>query len=315
MSDPSGKQRVLVAPMPWGLGHATRCIPIIRRQLAEGHEVIIAASGGPKALLLSHFPSLQTVDIPFMTITYPADGRMVKHFFWQGPRLIWSIVREHRKLQVLVKELGIDLVISDSRFGLWTKRCRSVFITHQVRIKTPVFEGLVNSLNRWVMNRYDEVWIPDHETKPGLAGELSHPTRMPSRYRYVGPLSRFEEALNRSSETIWDAVAIISGPEPQRSLFEAEVIRRYVESGERLLLLEGKPDEPKETEMDNILIVHHLDDRALTEALATTRKVIARSGYSTIMDMAALGVQDVEYHPTPGQTEQEYLAQLHGGQS
>jgi len=138
---------------------------------------------------------------------------------------------------------------------------------------------------------------------------------MPSRYRYVGPLSRFEEALNRSSETIWDAVAIISGPEPQRSLFEAEVIRRYVESGERLLLLEGKPDEPKETEMDNILIVHHLDDRALTEALATTRKVIALSGYSTIMDMAALGVQDVEYHPTPGQTEQEYLAQLHGGQS
>ena len=43
------------------------------------------------------------------------------------------------------------------------------------------------------------------------------------------------------------------------------------------------------------------------------KKIISRSGYSSIMDYHALGcLEKVEMIATPGQTEQEYLQDLHG---
>lgn len=307
-------KRVLIAPLHWGLGHASRCVPLIRAQLNLGNEVIIAATGGPKALLQQYFPDCEYVEIPFMKITYPADGNMVRHFARNSLPLINSIYREHRWLQHFVRKEKIDLVISDSRFGLWTRKAECVFVSHQVEIKSPVFQGLINTLNRWVMNRYDEVWIPDTKEKPGLAGKLSHPRNMPKRYRYIGALSRFERPKVKTLEKAWDAVAIVSGPEPQRSLFEADIVRQFVESGEALLLLRGRPHEPENKKIGNIRIVNHLNDEDLCDALSKTKRVIARSGYSTIMDLHVLGMQ-AELHPTPGQTEQEYLAGLHHTQS
>lgn len=309
------RERVLIAPLHWGLGHAARCIPLIENQIQQGNEVIIAASDGPKALLEAHFPKVRFIDIPFMTITYPADGNMVRHFALKGIALLKSIWREHRLLQEIVKDERIDLVISDARFGLWTSRCRCVFVTHQIKIMSPRFEGLINALNRWVMNRYDEVWIPDHATSPGLAGELSHPSKMPKRVRYIGPLSRFTGPPSPAIPPRWNTVVMISGPEPQRSLFEAEMVRTLIERGGSALLVRGKPEEPQETTMDGLTLLHHLDDETLSEALVSAELVIARSGYSTIMDLDALGVRHARFYPTPGQTEQEYLSRLHGGQS
>lgn len=303
-------QRVLIAPLHWGLGHATRCIPLIRQQLEAGNEVLVAANGGPRVLLESYFPEVHFLDIPFMEITYPRDGNMSRHFFLNGPRLLRSIWREHRLLPSIVKAERIDLVISDSRFGLWTGSAKCVFVTHQVRIKSPHFEGLINRLNRWIMHRYDEVWIPDDEQAPGLAGELSHPSGLPEHARYIGPLSRFEQAVERKAEKHWKAVIIISGPEPQRSLFEADMARRFIEADEPALMLSGKPGGIEHREIGKLKIVGHLGDAELLEALACAETVIARSGYSTIMDLHALGLQ-AELHPTPGQTEQEYLSNLH----
>lgn len=311
MHIPEGTERVLVAPLHWGLGHATRCIPVVRWLLDQGKTVIISAQDGPRQILEKHFPEVEFITIPFMPITYLVDGNMVRHFTLRGPRFLRSIWREHRLLSSIVKKHKIDCVISDARFGLWTRKCHSIFITHQISIQSPRLQGLINLLNRWVMNRYDEVWIPDHEEKPGLAGELSHPDRMPKRFKYVGPLSRFEGPLSSSSEKKWDAVVIISGPEPQRRIFEADMARQFIENGERALILQGKPDNEFIQDLDTIQVVHHLEDDAFVEALATTKKVICRSGYSSIMDMHVLGVENVEYHPTPGQTEQEYLARLH----
>lgn len=303
-------QKVLIAPLHWGLGHATRCIPLIEQQLEAGNEVIVAAEGGPHNVIQTRFPELRFIEIPFMEITYPRDGNMSRHFFFRGPKLLRSIRHEHRLLQSIVEREGIDLVISDSRFGLWTRKAKCVFVTHQVKIKSPHFEGLINRLNRWVMNRYDEVWIPDYETSPGLAGELSHPTSVPKHARYIGPLSRFKEPLQPRAEKQWKAVAIISGPEPQRSLFEAEIARELIESDEPALIVRGKPNEKEKREIGKLKMVGHLDDDALREALACTDRIISRSGYSTIMDLHVLGLT-AELHPTPGQTEQEYLADLH----
>ncbi|MEQ9187568.1 MAG: glycosyltransferase [Cryomorphaceae bacterium] len=308
-------ERVLIAPLHWGLGHAARCVPLIENQIHQGNEVIIAASGGPKALLLKRFPKARFIDIPFMTITYPADGNMVKHFAFKGVALLKSIWREHRLLQRIVKDERIDLVISDARFGLWTSRCRCVFVTHQIKIRSPHFEGLINVLNQWVMDRYDEVWIPDHAVAPGLAGELSHPSKMPKRVRYIGPLSRFTAPPAPATSPRWNTVVLISGPEPQRTLFEAEMARMLIERGGTALIVRGKPEKPQETIMEGLTLLHHLDDLPMSQALVSAELVIARSGYSTIMDLDALGVKNAHFYPTPGQTEQEYLALLHGGQS
>lgn len=302
-------ETVLVAPLHWGLGHATRCIPIIEQQLARGNRVIIAASGGPKAMLEDRFESCAFIDIPFMLITYPKDGNMVRHFFVRGPQLVLSIWREHLHLKTLIKTHGIDVVISDARFGLWNKTVKSIFITHQVQIKSPVFQSLINGLNRWIMNRFDEVWIPDYEEKPGLAGELSHPKKMPLRYSYIGPLSRFKHPLNLKSENN-NVVVLISGPEPQRSLFEKQMIKRFENSDQRVLILSGKPAKPNKLERGNITVVNHLNDQQLLDELKAAKLVIARSGYSTIMDFHVLGIK-AEFISTPGQTEQEYLMQLH----
>lgn len=303
------KKRVLVAPLHWGLGHAARCIPLISEQLTQGAEVIIAAADGPKSLLLGHFPDLEYVHIPFTEITYPVDGRMVSHFIRKGPALVFSIYREHRILKKMVQDLSIDLVISDSRFGCWSANAKCVFVTHQVEIKGPIFQSIINILNRWIMSKYDEVWIPDVEQFPGLAGELSHPKSMPENAKYIGPLSRFKGKIDKKP-TVWSAVVMISGPEPQRTFFEAEMVSRFFACGEPTLVLRGKPHEPYVKQIDQLKIVNHLSDAELVEALSQCDLVVARSGYSTIMDLHQLGIK-AEFHPTPGQTEQEYLALLH----
>ena len=300
---------VLVAPLHWGLGHAARCIPIIKQQLEQGNQIIIAASGGPKALLAHRFDSCKFVDIAFMKITYPKDGNMVRHFFLKGPSLVWSIWREHQHLKSLIQQENIDLIISDSRFGLWHKQVQSIFITHQIEIKSPMFQGLINTLNRWVMNRFDEVWIPDYAEKPGLAGELSHAQKMPLRYKYIGPLSRFDKAI-RQSKVSNKVVALVSGPEPQRTLFENQIVNRFKSSSQDVLILSGKPEEISRQESNNITIVNHLNDASLIKALESASHVIARSGYSSIMDFHMLGIK-AEYIATSGQTEQEYLMKLH----
>ncbi len=302
-------QRVLIAPLHWGLGHATRCVPVIQQQLDAGNKVIVSAISGPRHVIEERFPDLEFIDLPFMEITYPKDGNMARHFFWKSPQLLASIWREHRLLQKLIDEKKIDVVISDSRFGLWSNRVKSIFITHQVQILSPKFQSFINFLNRWVMSKYDEVWIPDYDADPGLAGILSHPPKMPRNAKYVGPLSRFSEKIV-PKKPIWKAVVIISGPEPQRALFEAEMARRFIESDEPALILRGKPTESKTQEIGNLKIMNHLNNAELIEALAKSEVVISRSGYSSIMDYEVLGIK-AELHPTLGQTEQEYLAELH----
>tara|TARA_B110000046_G_scaffold40182_1_gene44403 strand:+ start:495 stop:1415 length:921 start_codon:yes stop_codon:yes gene_type:complete len=302
-------KRVLIAPLHWGLGHATRCVPIIEQQINEGNVVIVSANSGPRHVLEVRFPELEFIDIPFMEITYPKDGDMARHFFWNGPALLHSIWREHRLLQKSIVEKAIDVVISDSRFGLWSNRVKSIFITHQVQILSPNFQGIINLMNRWVMSKYDEVWVPDYKESPGLAGILSHPEKLPTNARYIGPLSRFREKIV-PHKIVWKALVIISGPEPQRSLFEAEMARRFIESDEPALILRGKPTELGNKEIGKLKIMNHLNDDELIESLSKSELVISRSGYSSIMDYNVLGIK-AELHPTLGQTEQEYLADLH----
>ena len=312
--------KILIAPLNWGLGHATRCIPIIRQYLDLGNEVVLGGDGDSLLLLHRTFPKLRVINLPSLELCYDEDAKQRK-FYWRSiPILLRSAIADHYYLRQTLAIEQFDLVISDNRFGFFSKDVRCVYITHQLYPILPkrlfLFQPLVRWLHARVYNRYDEVWVPDYEdTKDNLSGDLSHGGHFDKRAKYIGPLSRFslctaEEGQTRFNHT-HSIVAILSGLEPQRTIFEQQILHRFSISTDSLLLVRGKVSEPQTTiQKNNITIVPNLNDSEMVIAMTNAQKIIVRSGYSTIMDLEALGVlSKAELHPTPGQSEQEYLAQ------
>jgi uncharacterized protein (TIGR00661 family) len=297
-------KRILIAPLDWGLGHATRCIPLIRHLISTGHQPIIAASGRPKMLLELEFPNAETVEFEGYNISYPEGSGMAWKMFRSSPHILRRIKEEHLELDQLIGKLKLDAVISDNRFGLYTDRIPCVYMTHQVMIKAPFFESLLYKMHRKYMQRFAQVWVPDSELN-GLSGDLGHKFPLPENGKFVGPLSRF-----KSLETfnIIDILVIISGPEPQRTRFEKLVLTELEKFEGTAVAVLGTPDKAMDRQLGNLRIVSHLNAEQLQLELAAARLVVSRSGYSTIMDLSALGKQAV-FVPTPGQTEQEYLAE------
>lgn len=309
--------KVLVAPLNWGLGHASRCIPIIRHYLAQGDEVVLGGDGDSLLLLRRHFPALRVLPLGALHLMYSKRDSQVGAMVRALPRIVRFSIEDHRLLRRYAAEEQFDLVISDNRFGLWVSGTRCVYITHQLRILLPVgwrcLESLAWRMHRAVYRHYDEVWVPDKE-QDGLSGELSHNLPDDERVRYIGILSRFEGCGGMhiaSRFSGYDVVAVLSGLEPQRTMLEDTIIRRYAPSAERVLVVEGRVGKAGTClSHGNITVVPHLNDTDMAAALLSAKHIIARSGYSTIMDLYALGVLcRAELIPTPGQPEQEYLSQ------
>lgn len=313
--------KILIAPLNWGLGHATRCIPIIRQYLDQGDEVVLGGDGDSLLLLHRTFPKLRVINLPSLELYYDEDAKQRK-FYWRSiPILLRSAIADQYYLRQTLAIEQFDLVISDNRFGFFSKDVRCVYITHQLYPILPkrlfLFQPLVRWLHARVYNRYDEVWVPDYEdTKDNLSGDLSHGGHFDKRAKYIGPLSRFSLCANEKKQmgcriNNYSIVAILSGLEPQRTIFEQQILHRFSISTDSLLLVRGKVSEPQTTiQKNNITIVPNLNDLEMVIAMTNAQKIIARSGYSTIMDLEALGVlSKAELHPTPGQSEQEYLAQ------
>ena len=370
--------KLLLAPLNWGLGHASRCVPLVRRFLEEGHEVILGGDGESLTLLRKHFPALRYVYLASLNLRYSAGQRQVWAMLKAIPKLILWSIKDHTILQSILRKEHIDQVISDNRFGLFISNRRSrsnsvavqqpsgltaeggqtqsVYITHQLHIILPKgwkwLEPLAERLHARIYRRFDEVWVPDYENfDQSLAGDLSHPNNQSPitnhQLKYIGPLSRFSNspkdgltAQRSNSVTVqqrsghYDIVVVLSGLEPHRSLLEQEIIRRYtnyqssmtdeqspITNHQSVLIVEGQMNKPATTiKRGNITIVPSLDDDSLVAVLLSAKHIFVRSGYSTIMDLHALGLltsnikhqtSNIELLPTPGQPEQEYLAQLH----
>jgi uncharacterized protein (TIGR00661 family) len=304
-----GKKRILICPLNWGLGHATRCIPIINELIKQGHNIVIAADEGPLKLLQQEFPTLTFIVFPNYSIRYPSDGNMIVSMLVQSPRIVYSIYKEHSELKKIISTNKIEIVISDNRFGLWNKVVKSIFITHQLFIKTPIAQGVTNAINHWFIKKYDECWVPDIERENNLSGELSHGQKQFSNVKFIGALSRFNKQES-GVEKKWDVLVILSGPEPQRSIFENIVLQQLKQTSLKTLIVKGiaSAEEVWEEVNSNITSVSHLPAKQLETAILSSEIIVSRSGYSTIMDLVALGKKAI-FVPTPGQTEQEYLAQ------
>ena len=310
--------RVLIAPLNWGLGHAARCVPLVNRFLAQGDEVVLGGDGESLLLLRKHFPTLQTIRFADLSLSYSAGKSQVGAMLRALPKIVCAAWKDHCLLGELLDRELFDLVVSDNRFGLVSRKTRCVYITHQLHIRLPHkyrrLEPLAARLHGWIGRHYTEVWVPDYdEAERSLSGALGHTEKQ--RYgtvRYIGPLSRFdgrENPMRPSRIDRFEVVAVLSGVEPQRSMLEEEIVSRYSDREERVLIVEGKPSKPMlQVTRGNICIVPYIDDAPLMDVLQKAKRIIARSGYSTIMDLATLELLDrAELIATPGQPEQEYL--------
>ncbi len=302
---------VLVTPLDWGLGHATRCIPIIRELLARNCRVSIATCGYPRQLLQEEFPQLTFFELASYQPKYVESGSLIQSLLTQIPKFYKAIRIEKQQMKKIIRENRIDAIISDNRYGCYHRSVKSIFITHQRSIlltsRFGRLAGVANQLNRFMINRFDQCWIPD---LPGniLSGELSKPLN--EKCRMVGVLSRFEkrEASNLDKKK-WKVLAVVSGPEPQRSLFETILRNQLMEINESALLVKGLPGDSTITQTNEFLHeVNHLNATQLQDALESAEFVVCRSGYSSVMDLATLGQQNCILVPTPGQPEQEYLS-------
>ena len=319
--------KILVAPLNWGLGHASRCVPLVQQFIDEGHEVIIAGDGVSLTLLRRHFPKLRYVYLAPLNLRYGKGKRQVWAMVKAMPHLLSWAMKDHAILQAVLREERFDMVLSDNRFGLYPSKkskeanpnLRSVYMTHQLHIFLPRgwrwLERLAERLHARVCAKYNEVWVPDYEEiERSLSGELGHPKIsgfriQDSEVRYIGPQSRFKPYRDVRTDS-YDIVAVLSGLEPQRTILEREIAVRYAGKEERVLIVQGLLNRPNtRMKRGNITLVPYLGDEELAGVLHGARHIIARSGYSTIMDLEALGVlEKAELIPTPGQSEQEYLA-------
>jgi uncharacterized protein (TIGR00661 family) len=301
-------KKILVAPLNWGLGHATRCIPIIQAFQEQGATVFLASDGTALDLLKKEFPELPCFQLPAYNVRYIFPS-MVLSMGLQMPKILRGVFLEYFWLKRFIKTHGIDVVISDNRYGLYNKAVHSVFMTHQVNIKAP-FSFMVNAVNRFYIKKFDICWIPDFENTPNLAGVLAHGGLVKKlKVKYLGALSRMEK---REVENRYDAIFVLSGPEPQRTILENKILGQLKNAdlaSYKFALIRGVTEGKKlDFGAQNLEIHNYLTTKTLNKKILESTVLLARSGYSTIMDLAALGTKAILI-PTPGQTEQEYLAE------
>lgn len=305
MTEPA--KHILVSVLDWGLGHATRSVPVIQSLIARGCKVSLAGHGDSLLLLKMEFPQLQTYEITSYRVAYSASIPFMTKIFMQLPKFLLAIRREHRQIEKLCLDKSIDAIISDNRYGCWSNSIPSILITHQLNLILPSsfrwLSGLINFFNHKLIKKFDVCWVPDYSDNR-VTGTLSQSGNL--RVRFIGMLSRMKpEKIDLEADTI---LAILSGPEPQRQILEKILIKEMSGRQERCTLVRGLPND-ETTIQGGQTIYNHLNGDQLSKLIQKSSTVITRSGYSSIMDLTMINAKRVILIPTPGQTEQEYLAQ------
>ncbi|MBA3662945.1 MAG: hypothetical protein H0W61_01885 [Bacteroidetes bacterium] len=300
----SGKT-IFISALDWGLGHATRCVPIIRR-LEKDNKIIIGLTPLTKEIFETEFPFIEKINFPAYNIRYSSVLPVWLKLLADWPRISFVIKKEQILLEETIDKYKIDVVISDSRFGLHSKKAKTIFITHQLFLKAPFANRIAQQKNKKFILNFDEVWVPDFEDEgTSLSGKLSHDVHYHSNIQYIQPQSRL---LKTSATTAaYDCLFILSGPQPQQQIF-SELIITKIKANPALkfaMVCSNKLNFAHE----NTSVFISPNAASLSEIICSSKKIICRSGYSTLMDLHTLDKQNIILVPTPGQTEQEYLAE------
>ncbi len=309
MTEQHTYRRILVSPLNWGLGHATRLIPVVDALLKEGHYVLLGGESPALNILRQTFPKLDWVILPGFNVKLSKRNHQWLKLLTQTPALISATVKEYKTTQAIIKAYNINLIISDNRYGVRSQHIPSVILTHQTTPYIGKHLSLFRPLSNWIsqrwIKRFDECWIPDNEGENNLSGTLSKPIKgIPCKY--IGILSRLSLTEASDLDSKPDILIILSGPEPQRTQLEEILIRQFKDSKQKCILLNGRPDEKKRT-IGNIEVLPHCSAEEQKSFILNSWHIICRSGYSTLMDLLYCR-RTALLIPTPGQFEQEYLA-------
>lgn len=302
------RKRVLVCPLDWGLGHASRCIPLINELTRAGIEVVIAADRAPLKLLKNEFPNNEYLVFPGPEVKYPKRIGMALFMLYKAPKMIKWFKDERLLLESFIHTHAIDAVISDNRYGVYSTKVPSIFITHQLFIQAPLGKRALKAFTASHAKNFTETWVPDFIGDDNLSGDLSHGNTDIKDVHFINPLSRFSGFAVSESNHKRDLTIVLSGPEPTRTQFEELIIEQLGSFEGRVLLVRGLSETIHPLEIsNNIEVRSFLSARELEVEMANSKHIVCRSGYSSIMDLAALGKKAILVS-TPGQTEQEYLA-------
>lgn len=299
---------ILVAPLDWGLGHTTRCVPVIACLRAKGHRILFAGNHQQCNYISGTFPGIETIYLEGYNVRYAASGSMfMPMVINQVPSLLRTIRKENDWLKETVRQYNIDLVISDNRYGLYHNTVPSVIITHQLNIITglgSMADNILRRLHYRFLNRFNNVWVADVQQSPGLAGRLSHPASLPHNTQYIGLLSQVEPVTTANSGYL---LVLLSGPEPQRTILADKLWLQVLSYTGKVLFVEGADEGAAKQDIPEHITYHkRISGDTLAAAISGADMVICRSGYSTLMDLVKLDKKAILI-PTPGQTEQEYL--------
>jgi uncharacterized protein (TIGR00661 family) len=303
----SENKTILIAPLNWGLGHATRCIPIIKALQENNFTPIIASDGIALELLRKEFPYLKTLELPSYQIEYAKNG---KNFKWKLikslPKMLEAIREEKNIVNKWIKKYEIDGIISDNRLGVFSRKIPSVFITHQLNVMTGNTTWITSKLHQYIIKKYKACWVPDVNAQLNLTGKLGHLENNSLTLRYLGPLSRMHKM---ALPIQYNLMIILSGPEPQRGLLEAHLTEEVKRFEGKVVFIKGIIEaEQKKEQIGNVTYYNFMKTRQLEQTFNESEKVLCRSGYTTIMDLVKLN-KKAFFIPTPGQYEQIYLAE------
>lgn len=297
---------ILVAPLNWGLGHASRCIPIIHELQKNGFTPIVASDGIALQFLKKEFPDLLSLELPSYDIEYAKEG---KDFKWKliknSPKMMQAVFEEKKLVKDWVTKYDLKGIISDNRLGVYSKKVPSVFITHQLNVLSGKTTWISSKLHQYFIKKFTECWVPDVKGRPNLTGKLGHLKNSSLNIKYLGPISRLEKKELTSK---YELMVILSGPEPQRTLLEEKLISELQKYKGDVIFIKGKVEaEQKKEVIKNITYYNFMTSEEIETACNESEMVLCRSGYTTVMDLAKLE-KKAFFIPTPGQFEQEYLA-------
>ena len=315
----SSEKNVLICPLDWGLGHATRSEPIAQLLIRKGCSVTIAATSTLLSSINQELP-VKKLEFKSIGIRYSSVAPQYLAILVQLPMILIQAFADHYRIGKIIRTHNIDIVISDNRFGLWSNRAYTVYITHQLAIKTKPFfrflEPLLSYFHGKVIEKYNECWVPDLPGEPNLAGAISHPSGIAPNIRYIGLLSRLRDASPRRPDRLPEKPfisLILSGPEPQRTILEKKIGSHPFLNDKNLVIVAGQPLKPGFSADEGSSVRYgYLNADEMKYLIGESDLIICRPGYSTLMDLGLME-RTALLIPTPGQTEQEYLAEYLAG--
>lgn len=299
-------QNVLISSLNWGMGHVARSIAVIQQLLDQKNQVFVACDEDQKAVFEVYFSNLNFIAHRPYPFQFAGKGNWGWDLFMQRKRLLERFAQERKEVEKYIAEFEIDLVISDHRYGFFSKLKTSVFITHQLHLPLKWFQKPVQYVHQKLIQNFSAVWVLDDE-KQSLAGKLSREIKHPDLH-YIGWKSRFQ--LAEKTENTCDELYLISGPLPYSQLFLLECIEIAQQKAGNNVLIYPKGLLLPENLPDNLECIESENWKEIDAFLRGAQKIISRSGYSTLMDLKILQ-KNAQLFPTPGQGEQIYLAHFH----